>query len=101
MKNTVQGTNTVCQFNVNKPPGYNKGYKNVTLPINVNTTLQQQDTAVVLSGKTVHKCIQIQSLGPSGLYAQDTKITESHVSSGGPQEGFDQFQCGETAFARG
>ena len=67
----------------------------------VNTTLQQQDTAVVLSGKTVHKYIKIQSLGPSGLYAQDTKITESHISSGGPQEGFNQFQCGETVFARG
>ena len=46
------------------------------------TTLKQQDTAVVLSGKTVHKYIKIQSLGPFGFYAQDTKITESHISSG-------------------
>jgi len=29
MKNTVQGTNTVCQFNVNKTTGYN----NVPFPI--------------------------------------------------------------------
>ncbi len=33
MKHTVQGTNTVCQFNVNKTPGYNKGYNNVPFPI--------------------------------------------------------------------
>ncbi len=100
MKNTVQGTNTVCQFNVNKTPGYNKGYNNVPFPIYESpttvdswvhthvfelaqqcwinwilikyryTTLQQQDTAVVLSGKTVHKYIKIQSLEPIqvGLY---------------------------------
>jgi len=29
MKNAIQGTNTGCQFNVNKTPGYN----NVPFPI--------------------------------------------------------------------
>ena len=91
MKNKVQGANTGRQFNKQNIDKYK--YR--------QTTLQQQDTAVVLSGKTVHKQIKIQSLGPSGLYAQDTRITESLISSGGPQEGFYQFQCGETAFARG
>ena len=55
----------------------------------------------MLSSKTVHKYIKIQGLGPSGFYTQGTKITESLISSGGPQEGFYQFQSGETALARG
>ena len=45
LKNTVQGANTGRQFNKQNIDKYKYRY----------TTLQQQDTAVVLSGKTVHK----------------------------------------------